>query len=160
MMEEFDDQKSTQGVDEYWAIVRPPQVVDPGTAFLRLAAGLCLGLGSSRQVHLGKRGAGRAAEGAQEPGEPNVQVDLADRVQSMSTQVLSRTRLLNLIQKFNLYPGYANSPDDQVEKMRDDIKFELVQAPAANRQSQELVAFKIAYKAPNPEAAQQVNASP
>jgi len=51
-----------------------------------------------------------------------VQVDLADRVQSMSTQVESRTRLLNLIQRFNLYPGYASSPDDQVVKMRDDIK--------------------------------------
>ncbi len=55
---------------------------------------------------------------------PNVQVDLADRVQSMSTQVLSRTRLLNLIERFHLYPGYASSPDDQVEKMRDDVKFE------------------------------------
>ena len=63
--------------------------------------------------------------------EPNVQVDLADRVQSMSTQVESRTRLLNLIQRFNLYPGYVSSPDDQVVKMRDDIKMELVKSESA-----------------------------
>src|ERR1022692_3812702 len=89
---------------------------------------------------------------------PNVQVDLADRVQSESTQVLSRTRLLDLIKKFNLYPSYADSPDDQVEKMRDDVKFELVQAPAANG-AQELVAFKLVYKGPDPAIAQKVTAA-
>ena len=87
---------------------------------------------------------------------PNVQVDLADRVQSEEAQVLSRTRLLDLIKKLNLYPSYANSPDDQVEKMRDDVKFELVQAPAASG-NQELVAFKMTYKAPDAAMAQKVN---
>ncbi len=72
--------------------------------------------------------------------------------------MLSRTRLLNLIEKFHLYPSYANSPDDQVEKMRDDIKFDLVQAPTTNG-NQELIAFKLSYKSPDPAVAQQVNAA-
>ena len=36
--------------------------------------------------------------------EPNVEVDLSERVQAMTQQVLSRTRLLNLIQSLKLYP--------------------------------------------------------
>ena len=77
----------------------------------------------------------------------------------MTQQVLSRTRLLNLIQNLKLYPRYESSPDDQVKQMREDIKLELVQAPAsAGKNSGELVAFKIDYEAPNPIAAQQVNA--
>ena len=42
--------------------------------------------------------------------------------------------------------------------MRDDVKFELVQSPTSNKQT-ELVAFKMAYKAPDPVIAQKVNAS-
>jgi len=88
--------------------------------------------------------------------EPNVQVDLADRVQSMSTQVESRTRLLNLIQRFNLYPGYVNSPDDQVVKMRDDIKMELVKSETNTSGKAEIVAFKVSFKAPTADIAQKV----
>ena len=88
--------------------------------------------------------------------EPNVQVDLADRVQSMSTQVLSRTRLLSLIQRFNLYPGYASSPDDQVVKMRDDIKMDLIQSESNISGKAEIVAFKVSYKAPTADVAQKV----
>jgi succinoglycan biosynthesis transport protein ExoP len=88
--------------------------------------------------------------------EPNVQVDLADRVQSMSTQVLSRTRLLGLITRFHLYPGYAFSPDDQVEKMRDDVKMDLIQGESTISGKAELLAFRISYKAPNAQAAQKV----
>src|SRR5208283_4990427 len=88
--------------------------------------------------------------------EPNVLVDMAERVQAMRQQVLSRTRLLNLIQNLKLYPRYEGSPDDQVKQMRGDIKLELVQAPTSA--GGELVAFKIEYEAPNPTVAQQVNA--
>jgi len=68
----------------------------------------------------------------------------------MSTQVESRTRLLNLIQRFNLYPGYASSPDDQVVKMRDDIKMELIKSEAQTSGKAEIVAFKVSFKAPVP----------
>lgn len=158
MMEEFDDQKSMQGVDEYWAMVRRRKwwILGPlffGWLLVFASAWIIPAKYASESVVL--------VEPPKVPKdlvEPNVQVDLADRVQSMSTQVLSRTRLLNLIDKFHLYSSYANSPDDQVEKMRDDVKFELVQAPAANG-NQELIAFKMSYKAPDPEVAQKVNAA-
>ena len=85
-----------------------------------------------------------------------MQVDLADRVQSMSTQVLSRTRLLGLINRFHLYQSYAFSPDDQVEKMRDDVKMDLIQGESGISGKAELLAFRISYKAPNAEIAQKV----
>jgi polysaccharide chain length determinant protein (PEP-CTERM system associated) len=82
-----------------------------------------------------------------------------ERVQAMTQQVLSRTRLLNLIQTLKLYPRFENSPDDQVRQMREDIKLELVQAPAtAGKNAGELVAFKIDYEAPSATIAQRVNA--
>ncbi len=74
----------------------------------------------------------------------------------MSTQVLSRTRLLGLINRFHLYPTYAYSPDDQVEKMRDDVKMDLIQGESNISGKAELLAFKISYKAPRAEAAQKV----
>ena len=90
---------------------------------------------------------------------------MADRVESMSTQVLSRTRLLTLIERLHLYPGnavtnflFGSSPDDQVKSMRDDIKLELVQAPQANGKT-DLIGFKIIYQASSPTVAQQVNSS-
>ncbi len=158
MMEELDDQKSAQGIDEYWAMVvrRKWWILGPlffGWLLVFASAWVLPAKYSSESVVL--------IEPPKVPKDlvaPNVQVDLADRVQSMSTQILSRTRLLDLIQKFNLYPGNADSPDDQVEKMREDVKFDLVQSPAANG-NQELVAFKMAYKAPDPVIAQKVNAS-
>ncbi len=158
MMEEFDDQKTTQGIDEYWEMVlrRKWWILGPlffGWLLVFASSWVIPAKYASESVVL--------IEPAKVPKDlvaPNVQVDLADRVQSMSTQVLSRTRLLTLIQKFNLYPGYVESPDDQVEKMRDDVKFELIQAPAANGIS-ELVAFKLTYKAPDAAVAQKVNAA-
>src|SRR5436309_9427833 len=61
---------------------------------------------------------------------PNVQVDLGERLQSITQQVLSRTRLLNTIKTFHLYSG--DSPDNQVDRMRKDIKIELVQTKSQN----------------------------
>jgi succinoglycan biosynthesis transport protein ExoP len=158
MMEELDDQKSAQGIDEYRAMVvrRKWWILGPlffGWLLVFASAWVLPAKYSSESVVL--------IEPPKVPKDlvaPNVQVDLADRVESMSTQILSRTRLLTLIQKFNLYPGNADSPDDQVEKMREDVKFDLVQSPAANG-NQELIAFKMAYKAPDPGIAQKVNAS-
>jgi succinoglycan biosynthesis transport protein ExoP len=158
MMEEFDDQKSVQGVDEYWAMIvrRRWWILGPlffGWLLVLASAWVIPAKYTSESVVL--------VEPPKVPKDlvsPNVQVDLADRVQSLGTQVLSRTRLLTLIEKFHLYPSYANSPDDQVEKMHEDVKFDLVQAPAANG-NQELIAFKLSYKSPDPAVAQQVNAA-
>src|SRR5208337_2961510 len=159
MMEELDDQKSTRGIEEYGAIFgrRKWWILGPlffGWLLVFASAWVLPATYTSESVIL--------VEQPKVPKsyvEPNVEVDLSERVQAMTQQVLSRTRLLNLIENLKLYPRFRNSPDDQVKQMREDIKMELVQAPSgAGRNSGELVAFKIDYEAPNPTAAQQVNA--
>jgi len=90
---------------------------------------------------------------------PNVTVSLQDRLQSMTQQILSRTRLQATIDRFHLYP-HGRSLDrlvpseDPVERMRKDIKIELVDSAA---RPGELTAFKIAYLADSRQLAYQVN---
>ena len=86
---------------------------------------------------------------------PNVVTDLQDRLQSMTQQILSRTRLQKLIEQFKLYPKQRTrmTLDEVVDKMRKDIRIELVQAP---RRQGELTAFRIYYSADNPRTAQQI----
>ncbi len=86
--------------------------------------------------------------------QPNVTMDLQGRLQSMSEQILSRTRLLAIIQKLNLYGkdrGHLD-PDSLVEQMRKDITIELV----TTARGAELTAFKISYVGPSPMVVQQV----
>ena len=66
---------------------------------------------------------------------PNVAADLQQRLESMTQQILSRTRLLNIIDQLHLYSGERArlGPDELVERMRKDIKIDLVQA-AGGRQ--------------------------
>src|SRR5579862_3557523 len=54
---------------------------------------------------------------------PNVNDDLQERMQSITQQILSRTRLLHIIDQFNLYASDhgERSPDDKVAQMRKDI---------------------------------------
>src|SRR5438270_9624848 len=52
---------------------------------------------------------------------PNINDDLQGRLTSISQQILSRTRLLLIIDSLNLYNGTGQkrlSPDDKVERMR------------------------------------------
>ena len=90
---------------------------------------------------------------------PNVTVSLQDRLQSMTQQILSRTRLQTTIDRFHLYSKPASffgfsKWQDPIEEMRKDIKIDLV--TSAGHQG-ELTAFKIQYSAESPELAQQVN---
>ena len=75
---------------------------------------------------------------------PNVTVSLQDRLQSMTQQILSRTRLESTISRFQLYESRQGTAliqsGDPVEQMRKDIKIDLVEAP--DRPGQ-LTAFKI-----------------
>ena len=86
---------------------------------------------------------------------PNVAADLQERLQSMTQQILSRTRLRRIIDELHLYPGERPrlGPDELVERMRKDIKIELVQTPG---KPDELSAFKIYYSGADPRLAQQV----
>jgi polysaccharide chain length determinant protein (PEP-CTERM system associated) len=87
--------------------------------------------------------------------ESNITADLQQRLQSMSEQILSRTRLLALIDKFNLYgrDGGHRDPDALVERMRKDITIEMISPE--NRRDQ-LSAFKISYSAAKPMLARDV----
>jgi polysaccharide biosynthesis transport protein len=89
---------------------------------------------------------------------PNVTIS-QDRLQSMSQQILSRTRLQATIDRFGLYSKRRTlsvllDGDDAVEQMRKDINIELVESPEHPGQ---LTAFKVDYSAPSRELAQQVN---
>jgi succinoglycan biosynthesis transport protein ExoP len=85
---------------------------------------------------------------------PNINDDLQARLQSISQQILSRTRLLIIINELNLYRGKNNpalSPDDKVERMKKDINIELV-----HDREGAIQAFTISYSAPDPHTAQRV----
>lgn len=90
---------------------------------------------------------------------PNVTTNLQERLQSMTQQILSRTRLLAVIDRFHLYSppsglnGLAKS-GDPVEQMRNDIKIELIETPG---RPGEFTAFKMRYSAGSPELAREVN---
>ncbi len=89
---------------------------------------------------------------------PNVTSDLQDRLQSMTQQILSRTRLMRIIDQFQLYADLKSqlTLDEMVDKMRKDIKIDLVQAPGPPGRMADLTAFKITYSSTNPRLAQQV----
>lgn len=86
---------------------------------------------------------------------PNISDDLQDRLQSITQQILSRTRLLHIIDQFNLYRSQhaQRSPDDQVQLMRKDIDIELVR-DARNQ----ITAFNVYYSSRDPHLAQAVTA--
>jgi polysaccharide biosynthesis transport protein len=85
---------------------------------------------------------------------PNISDDLQDRLQSMTTQILSRTRLLAVMDRFHLYSDMrkGTTPEQKVEHMRKDIDVELVRDP----QKQDISAFRISYSANDPHIAQEV----
>ena len=84
----------------------------------------------------------------------NIDDDLQTRLQSITQQILSRTRLLLIIDKLHLYSG-AGKPvpqDEKVELMRKDIEIQLVR----DNHGDQITAFRIFYSAHDPHVAQQV----
>jgi succinoglycan biosynthesis transport protein ExoP len=84
---------------------------------------------------------------------PNVNDDLQDRLRSITQQILSRTRLLHIIDQLNLYADAHGrlTPDDKVERMRKDIEIELVHDGEGR-----VSAFNVYYSSRAPRVAQQV----
>lgn len=84
---------------------------------------------------------------------PNVNDDLQQRVQSITQQILSRTRLLHIIEQLNLYSGApGTNVEGKIEEMRKDIEIELVRDASQQR----VTAFNIHYSSRDPNIAQQV----
>lgn len=85
---------------------------------------------------------------------PNVNDDLQDRLRSITQQILSRTRLLHIIEQLNLYADSHGrmTADDKVERMRKDIgEIELVRDGEGRVSS-----FYVSYSSHDPRLAQQV----
>lgn len=84
---------------------------------------------------------------------PNVSADLQERLRSITQQILSRTRLLRIIDEVGLYSAASGhgSPDEKVERMRKDIAIDLVRG-----QGDQITAFNISYTSGDPRIAQRV----
>ena len=87
------------------------------------------------------------------------------RIQSLTQQILSRVKLWEIIQQFNLYPELREklTREEIIEKMRDNIKLDTISAEVAGqkggRQSSQAavtIAFSIAYRGKNPGTVQKV----
>jgi succinoglycan biosynthesis transport protein ExoP len=157
MLDEEDGQPS-RSLDEYWAIVRRRRwyILIPVFACWAIAWS-----GSWLVPSTFQSDALVLVEQQKVPEQyvvPNVTVNLQDRLQAMTEQILSRTRLQSTINRFHLYETRKRlaltQGGDPVEQMRTDIKIELVEAPGRPGQ---LTAFKIRYSAGSPQLAQQVN---
>lgn len=86
---------------------------------------------------------------------PNVAIDLQQRMQSLTQQILSRTRLVRIIDSLHLYGKQPNepAPDALVQRMRNEITIDLIKGGG---RADELSAFKVSYSAPTPALAQAV----
>jgi len=82
----------------------------------------------------------------------NIDNDIQRQMDSISQQILSRTRLLQIIDHLNLYAEQRprKSPDDMVEEMRKDVEIEL-----SRGDDRKLSAFNIYYSNRDPRLAQQ-----
>lgn len=88
------------------------------------------------------------------------------RIQSLTQQILSRGKLLEIIKQFNLYPEMREkyTTEEIIEKMREDIKLETIsaelndQAKTRRRQGTPgiTIAFVISYRGDNPALVQKV----
>ena len=93
------------------------------------------------------------------------------RIQSLTQQILSRTKLGEIIQQFNLYKEMQEkfTREEILEYMRDDIKLETISAEIADQgqgkkssarrpnQPEVTIAFSIAYRGKHPDTVQKVD---
>lgn len=89
---------------------------------------------------------------------PNVVLDIQTHVQTLTQEILSRTRLQRIIDDFHLYSGRLDrflAGGDVIERMRKDIKVDLTTTPATTKSSQ-LTSFTISYSGSDRQLVQQV----
>jgi succinoglycan biosynthesis transport protein ExoP len=78
--------------------------------------------------------------------------ELEPRLHTVSQDILSRARLLELVQRFGLYEDMRRraSEEDVVERMRRDISFELKTVERKGNEGTTTVAFTLAYRGRDP----------
>ncbi len=84
--------------------------------------------------------------------KPVVDEDLGARLASMKEQILSRSRIEPIIERFDLYSGKKNTMDDRVDLTRKAIGIN----PIRSEQSHGMPGFFISFKAKDARTAQQV----
>lgn len=89
------------------------------------------------------------------------------RIQSLTQQILSRTKLWEIVQQFNLYQEMRDkfTREEIIETMRRNIRFETISAEVGDRPRTRTsrtattgvtIAFSISYRGRNPEVVQRV----
>ena len=90
---------------------------------------------------------------------PNVVSDVQAYLQTLTQQVLSRPRLQRIVDDLQLYSSSLDrflAGRDVIEKMRKDIKIDLLPTKPASPQSSDLASFTITYSGSNPQMVQEV----
>jgi len=88
---------------------------------------------------------------------PTTTTDIREALQATTQEVLSRTRLLGIIDEFSLYPKEKKrlSPEALLERIRHDINIEPLESHSVQRPN-DVNSFKISFLADDPQLAQQV----
>ena len=85
------------------------------------------------------------------------------RLQTINQRVMSSTKLLEIINRFNLYADLKGkwAVEEIVDKMRKDIKFETISANVIDRRTGNptaaTIAFSLSYEGKNPQVVQQIS---
>ena len=94
--------------------------------------------------------------------QSTVTSEVEERINVITQRVMSRTRLEEIIEKFNLYREYRDdwTKEEIIEKMREDIHLEVVSAEGVDKKSGRpvtfTVAFKLSYEGKDPRTVQAV----
>ena len=86
----------------------------------------------------------------------------AERIQSIEARVMSRTNLLAIVDKYNLYPEERKGATtaEIIKRMSDDVSLELLSAevvdPRTGRPTEATIAFSLSYQGDSPEKVQRV----
>jgi len=80
--------------------------------------------------------------------QSTVTSQVEERLNVINQRIMSRTKLEEIMQKFNLYPEYKDdwTREEIIEKMREDIAMEIVSAEGVNKKSGQQVTFTVAFK--------------
>jgi polysaccharide chain length determinant protein (PEP-CTERM system associated) len=128
-----------------------------------LTTALCAGAGVALAMFLPKRYTSETVILVEQPTVPTeyvkpiITTDLNRRLASMQEQILSRTRLQPIIDKFNLYPKDKDGiyTDEVIARLRAAVKITPME-PMAGTDNRQLPGFEVAVESRSPELAQQV----
>lgn len=96
--------------------------------------------------------------------KPTVTYGIEDRLQALSQQIMSRTRLLEIAREFGLYPKMRSRPEaDLAKRMSEDIELTALRdridlGDKEGRVSKNVIYFSLSFAYPNPETARRVTA--